>query len=178
MALTREQKQQLIDEYAERLGRAQVLIWSRYSAINVTQLTAFRRQVQATGGEIVVVKNSLMHRALEARGLPYSEDAMAGPNLVAFAYDDIAGTTKAVSDFARTSNERLAIVGGIVGGKVASVEQIRSLADLPSREVLVSRVIGGVQAPLSGLVGTLSAVVRGVMNVLNARVQQLEGSDS
>jgi large subunit ribosomal protein L10 len=177
LALSREDKERLLSEYDEKLGRAPVLIWSHYAAIDVAQMTAFRRQVQATGGEIVVVKNSVMRRALEARGLPYSHDSMAGPNMVAFAYDNIASTTKAVTDFARTSNERMTIAGGIVGGKLASVEQIQTLANLPSREVLIARVLGGVQAPISGFVGTLSSMVRGIMNVLNARVQQLEGSE-
>ncbi|NLT73040.1 MAG: 50S ribosomal protein L10 [Chloroflexi bacterium] len=178
MALSREEKERLINEHDEKLARAQVLIWSRYTGLGVGQMTAFRRQIQATGAELVVVKNSLFQRALDARGLPYDPEVMTGPNLVAFAYDNIAGTTKAINDFSRTSNERLAITGGLVGGRLASVAQVQSLADLPSREVLLARVLGGVQAPVAGLVGTLSAMVRGVMNVLNARAQQLEGSDA
>jgi large subunit ribosomal protein L10 len=178
LALSREDKERLLKEYGERLGRAQVMIWSQYSAIDVAQLTAFRRQVRATGGEVVVVKNSLMRRALEDRSLPYDESLMKGPCLVTFAYDNIAGTTKALTDFARTSAERLQVKGGLVGGKLVGQDRVQSLTELPSREVLLARVLGGVQAPMSGLVGTLSAMVRGVMNVLNARVQQLEGSES
>jgi len=178
LALTREEKERLVREYGEKLGRAQVLIWSHYTAIDVAQMTAFRRQIRASGGDVLVVKNTLMQRALQEQGLPISEELTTGPSLVAFAYDDIAATTKVLNDFARTSNERMKIVGGIVGGKIATVEQIQSLADLPSREVLLARVLGGIQAPVSGLVGTLAAMVRGVMNVLNARAQQLEGSES
>jgi large subunit ribosomal protein L10 len=178
LALSREDKERLIREYGERLGRAQVMVWTHYSAINVAQLTNFRRQVQATGGEIVIIKNSLMRQALEASDLPYDSDVMAGASLVAFAYDDIAGTTKAVADFARGSAERLQIAGGIVGGKLVGADQVQALTELPSREVLISRVLGGVQAPISGLVGTLAAVVRGVVNVLNARATQLEASEA
>jgi large subunit ribosomal protein L10 len=178
LALPRQEKERLLREYGERLGRAQVLIWSHYGSINVAQMTTLRRQVRAAGGETVVIKNSLMRQALEARNLPYDTDLMSGPSVVTFAYDNIAGTTKAVTDFARTSGDRLQVMGGIVGGRLASREQVQSLTDLPSREVLISRVLGGVQAPISGLVGTLSSMVRGVMNVLNARVQQLESSES
>ncbi len=178
MALTRQEKERLVREYGEKLGRAQVLIWSHYSGIDVAQMTAFRRQIRASGGDVVVVKNSLMQLALQEQGLPISNELTSGPSLVTFAYDDVAATTKVLNDFARTSNERLQIVGGIVGGKLATAEQIRSLADLPSREVLMAQLLGGIQAPISGLVGTLAAMVRGVMNVLNARAQQLEGSES
>jgi large subunit ribosomal protein L10 len=178
LALTREQKVQLVQEYGERLGRAQVSIWARYGGISVAQLTQLRRQVQAVGAEIVVVKNTLLRRALEESGLPYDPEVMTGPCIVAFAYDDIAQATKVMTDFARTSQERVRIVGGIVGGRLVSAQQVASLTDMPSREQLLARVLGGVQAPISGLVGVLSSVLRGVITVVNARAQQLEGSDA
>ncbi len=178
MALSRQEKERLLNEYGEHLDRAQAVIWAGFSGIDVAQMTAFRRQVQASGGEIVVVKNSLMKRALEARGLPYSHDIMAGPNVVAFAYDNMAATAKALADFARTSGDRLAIRGGIVGGRLADSRQVQSLAELPSREVLLARVLAGFQSPITGLVGTLAAVMRGMVNVLDARRQQLEGADA
>lgn len=178
LALTREQKVRLVQEYGERLGRAQVSIWAHYGGIRVGQLTQLRRQAQEAGAEVVVVKNTLMRRALEESGLPYDPAVMAGPCIVAFAYDDIAQAAKVMTDFARTSQERLRIVGGIVGGRLVDAQQVASLTDLPSRDVLIARVVGGVQAPLSGLVGVLSSVLRGVVNVVNARKQQLEGSDA
>jgi large subunit ribosomal protein L10 len=178
LALTRTEKEQLVQEYSDMLGRSQVLIWSQFTAIDVAQMSAFRRQVRANGSEVAVVKNTLLQRALQDKGLPLNDDLMSGPNLVAFVYDDIAATARTLNEFARTSNERFKIMGGIVGDKLATAEQIQSLADLPSREVLLARVLGGIQAPISGLAGTLAAVVRGILNVLNARAEQLEGSAS
>jgi large subunit ribosomal protein L10 len=77
-------------------------------------------------------------------------------------------------DFARLNEAVFKVRGGIVGNQIVDVEQVRSLTTLPSREVMLGRVIGGIQAPVSSFVGTLAALVRGVMNVLNARTQQLE----
>ncbi len=178
MALTREQKVELVQEYGERLGRTQAAIWARYGGIPVEQFTRLRRQAQEAGAEVVVVKNTLMRRALEQKGLPYDEELMSGPCLVAFAYDDIAQATKVLADFARSSQDRLRIVGGIVGGQLVDAQQAASLTELPSREELLARVVGGMQAPISGLVGVLASVLRGVINVINARQKQLEGSDA
>lgn len=178
MALTREDKAQLIQEYSDKLGRSQVAIWSQFGGVSVAQMTQLRRQAQSAGSEVVVVKNSLIRKALEAGGLPYDAEMMAGPRIVTFVYNDVAQGTKVLTEFSRVSQERVRIVGGIVGGRLADAQQVASLTDLPSREVLLARVLGGVQAPISGLVGVLSSVLRGLINVVNARVQQLEPSDS
>ncbi len=178
MALSRKEKEQLVQEYGEKLGRAQVMIWAHYRGIDVGQMTRLRRQAQDAGAETIVVKNTLMRLALENSELPYDPEMMAGPCLVTFGYDDVGPAAKVVADFARGSQERLTIIGGIVGGQLVAANQVQALTDLPSREVLLAQVLGGVQAPVTGLVSTLSAVVRGVMNVLNARAEQLEGAEA
>lgn len=176
MALTRKQKQEQIEEYAQRLSRAQVLVWAHYKGITVAQISALRRQLRETGAEAVVVKNTLMGLALEQAGLPTQKPLMAGPCVVTFVYDDIPASTKAVLDFSRLNENVFQVAGGIVGGKLASVEDLRALVTLPSREVMLGRVVGGIQAPISGFVGALAAIMRGVLNVLDARAKQLEGA--
>jgi len=178
LALLREQKEQLVKAYGDRLARSQVLIWSSYAGIGFSQFAALRDQLRAAGAEGVVVKNTLMRIALEQAGLPTDIEFMKGPNLVTFVYDNVASATKAVVDFSRMQQEAFAITGGLVGSRAADAEQIRSLTTLPSREVLLAQVLGGIQAPISGFVGTLAAVMRGLLNVLNARSEQLEGSSS
>lgn len=175
MALTRQEKEQLLQEYNEKLDRAQVAIWANYKALRVAQITNLRNQLRQIGdAEAVVVKNSLLQRALEEKNLPTSEQLLTGPSVVTFVYDDLAVTAKAVSDFARLNEAFFQIKGGLVGTKVVGPEGVRALADLPSREVLLARVLGGIQAPISGFVTVLSGVMRGFMNVLNARAEQLE----
>lgn len=177
MALTREQKEQLVKEYGEKLARSQVAIWANYRGVDVARFGAFRRQLRDAAAEGVVIKNTLMRIALEQAGLPSEVDFMVGPSMVTFVYGDIAAGTKVVADFAREAQEAFQITGGLIGSNVASAEQIRSLTNLPSREVLLAQVVGGIQAPISALVGTLAAVLRGLLNVLNARSEQLEGAN-
>jgi large subunit ribosomal protein L10 len=175
LALTRTQKEALLEEYTEKLDRSQVMIWSNYRGLKVHQVQELRRQLRQANAEAVVVKNTLMRVALERAGLPYSDEIMDGPCAVTFVYDEIPAATRVVNIYSRDHEEQFQIRGGVVGGKLADVAQVRSLITLPSREVLLARVLGGLQAPMTGLVGTLSAVLRGFLTVLNARAEQLEG---
>lgn len=174
MALTKEKKQSLVAEYSERLDRADVAIWSNYRGVKVAQLESLRNSLRQTSAEVVIVKNTLMRVALEEHGLPYDHDVMNGPCAVTFVYDDIAAATRVVNNFARDSDQRFQLVGGLVGGKIADAAQVRELMTLPSREVLLARVVGGIAAPISAFVGTLSAVIGGLVNVLNAHREKLE----
>jgi large subunit ribosomal protein L10 len=176
LALSRESKEAIVEDYGAKMARAQVMVWSHYRGIAAGQTSGLRRQLKANSAELVVVKNTLIRRALVDANLPVDDGMMVGPCAVAFIYDDIATATKAVVDFSRASGDLFQIAGGIVGGKLASQDQVRSLVDLPSREQLLAQVLGGIQAPMTGLVTTLSAVIRGVMTVLNERAKQLEGA--
>ena len=179
LALTRKEKEQLVQEYSERIGRAQVMIWARYTRLKVAQMETLRRQLYDSGAEAVVVKNKLLGIALGNAGLPVTEEMASGASLVTFVYDDIAPAAKAVTEFARRNGDAFQIIGGVVGDRLATTAQVQALTDLPSRDMLLAQVVGGIQAPMTGLVGTLSAVLRSVMYVLNARSDQLrEGSAS
>ena len=174
MALSRQEKDQILQEYDEKLGRAQVAIWASYRALTMAQITELRRQLRTTGAEAVVVKNTLIKKALGENHLPADDTMMSGPSVVTFVYDDPAAATRIVNNFSRVNEAVFQIKGGLVGKKLVGPDQVKALADLPSREVLLGRVIGGIQAPISGLVTVLSGVMRGFMNVLNARSEQLE----
>lgn len=178
MALTRGQKEELIQRYSERLERAPVMIWSNFRGITVAQISELRRQLRGSGAELMVVKNTLMQLALKGTNLPWDPDVMGGPSAVTFVYDEVAPAATAVTAFARAHEGLFQVKGGLLGGKIAAAPQIQSLTTLPSREVLLAQVVGGVQAPITGLVSTLAAMMRAVLNVLNARAQQLEGSSS
>jgi large subunit ribosomal protein L10 len=174
LAHSREQKEVILDGYVSRLERAPVVIWGNYHNMTVQQAADFRHQLRPVGAELIVVKNTLMRLALEKLERPTSAEMMNGPSMVAMIYGDVSAASKVVMDFARLNEAVFQIRGGIVGNQIVNVEQIRALTTLPSREVMLGRVIGGIQAPISSFVGTLAALVRGVMNVLNARTQQLE----
>ena len=160
------------------MGQAQVAIWANYTGLTVAQVSALRRQLRENSAETMVVKNTLMRIALEQAGFPVDAEMMGGPCLVTFVYDDLAPATKTVVDFARANEKVLAINGGLLNGALVGKEQIEALTSLPSREVLLARVVGGMQAPVTGFVSTLAAVLRGLVNVLNAYSEKLQSEAS
>ncbi len=178
MALSREKKTELLQEYSERLGRAQVMIWAQHSGISVQRAETLRHRLRDVGAEAVIVKNTLMRLALEEADLPMDEEMINGPRLVTFVYDDIAPATKVLTDFARENPEMVVIKTGLIGGQLATAQQVQSLNDLPSYDVLLAQVVGGIQAPISGFVNTLAAVLRGLVNVLDAYRSKLEEAEA
>lgn len=176
MALTRTKKEQVLGGYTGKVARAQVMVWANYSGITVAQIQDLRKRLRACGAEAAVVKNSLMRKSLEAAHMSYDASVMTGPCVVAFIYDEIPAAIKVLNDFARERDVAFQLKGGLVGGKIATLEQIKSLLLLPSREVMLGRTVGAIQAPISGFVGVLAGILRTMPNVLNARVKQLEGA--
>jgi large subunit ribosomal protein L10 len=176
LALSRTEKERIVKEYGERLARAQVLIWSRYQRVKFPEFQSLRANLRNADAEAVVVTNTLFGRALKEAGLPVTDEFANGPNMVTFVYGDIASASKAMMDFTRDKADRVQVIGGVVGGQVIDTAGVQALTELPSREVLLARVVGGIQAPISGLVGTLGAMLRGLVNVLDAHRKQLEGA--
>jgi large subunit ribosomal protein L10 len=133
-----------------------------------------RRQLRASQTSFEVAKNTLILRAAQEVGIEAGLDTILnGPTAVAFSRQpDVAQTAKSLSDYARTSKV-FAIKGGVMGKRVLNADQVQQLADLPPREVLLGRVVGGIQAPIAGLVTVLGGTVRGLAYVLNARKEQL-----
>lgn len=163
-----------VKELANELARSQMAVLADYRGLTVAEIGQLRRQLRQGDTVLAVTKNTLLKRAAEERGLDSAINAMlAGPTAVAFVHSpDIAKTAKALSDYARVSKV-FTVKGAILGTKVFGADRVQQLADLPSREVLLGRVVGGMQAPISGLVTVLSGTVRGLMYVLQARQDQL-----
>lgn len=178
MALSRNKKKELLAQYQEELSTAEVLIWGHNLGMPVADTEQLRHTLREAGAKAMVVKNTLMRMALEQHDLPWDPDMMQGANLVTFVSGDLGKAAKAVVEFARTHDRLFAIKGGLVSGRLVDAQGVRDLADLPSREQLLAQVVGGIQAPISGLVGVLSGVIRGLVTVLHGRQEQLESSAS
>jgi large subunit ribosomal protein L10 len=173
LAITREKKGKLVSEYVEKLKRSQAVVVTEYRGLKVKQIQELRRELRSNDCELVVTKNTLISRALVEVGMPAPGTLLYGPTAVAFFYKDLAGAAKALNKYAKDS-KILVVKGGVLGQSVMNEGGVQQLADLPGREQLLSQVVGTLQAPLTGLVTVLSGTVRGLMNVLNARVEQLE----
>jgi large subunit ribosomal protein L10 len=170
-----EVKRKEIDELAQKAKASEAIFITEYRGLTVSKSTAVRKAVRAAGGEMKVTKNTLMRIALRESGIPTADDIDAGPNAYVFAFGDVAAAARALRDFAKErGNEALVIKGGIMGGKIISKDQILALADLPSREVLLSQLLGVLNGPMRSFVTVLSGPARGFVTVLTQIKEQKE----
>jgi len=120
------------------------------------------------------VKNTLARRAAEAAGVPALQSELEGPVAIAFGYDDLSLPSKLINEFVRSTRLKLDVKGGLVEGRVFSPEQVKQLADLPSRETLIAQLLGTLQSPVGQLVAIMQTPHQQLLGVLNAYKNKLE----
>ncbi len=173
MALSKEEKEKVIAQLAEKLSRSQALIMTDYRGLNVQELRAVRDRLRGESCGYHVVKNRLVRLAMEKAGSPFPETLFDGPTAIGFCYGDVVRPAKALVEYAK-ENRTLSIRGGVMGHKILSGEEITSIAQLPSREVLIAQLIGYLQMPIAHLASTLQSPIRNLTYLLHARKEQLE----
>lgn len=166
-----EQKKQVVAELTEKVKTAQSIVLADYRGLTVEQDTELRNALRAAGVEYKVVKNTLTSFAMKENGLDSLDPFLNGPTAMALSSTDAVAPAKVLSDFAKKF-EKLELKVGVVEGKVIDVNGIKALADLPSREVLIAKVLGGFNAPISGFVNVLNGNMRGLVVALNAIAEQ------
>lgn len=166
------QKVQQVEEISELLQEATLAILTDYRGLSVSDLQGLRAQLRPHGSSIRVVKNTLTVIAADRVGMSELQQHLKGPTALVTASDDPVAPAKVINDFVRTSRI-LQVKAGVLEGQIIAASEIERLASLPSREVLLGRVVGGVQAPLYGLVSVLSGTIRSLQYVLQARQEQL-----
>ncbi|MBZ4646694.1 MAG: large subunit ribosomal protein [Petroclostridium sp.] len=162
-----EQKKEVVQELVEKLKKASSGILVDYRGLTVEQDTELRNQLRKAGVEYKVVKNTLTRFAAKETGYEGLDPFLHGPTSLALTYEDPVAAAKVLTEFAK-KNEKLEIKVGFVDGKVIDINGIKALADLPPREVLIAKVLGGFNAPISGFVNVLNANLRGLAVALNA----------
>ncbi|MDD4635361.1 MAG: 50S ribosomal protein L10 [Dehalococcoidales bacterium] len=173
-AKIREHKVKVVKEVAESFKKSQVVVLTNYSGMTTADITALRRKLKAGGVEYRVVKNTLARFAADESGQSFDRSIFNGPVAAAFGFDDPVVAAKLVVDFAKNGDIPISIVGGIIGDSLLSADDVKELAQLPSREILLAKVVGGIQWPLTGLVSCLAGPIRGLAYILQARINQLE----
>lgn len=173
--MSREKKAQVITSLEETFTRCDISILTDYRGLNTAEITDLRRRLQKVGNEYRVVKNTLARFAAERTGRGDLISLLEGPIAIAFGYGDIAAAARILADFTRDTGITPGIRGGFLDGELISAEDVNSLAWIPSREVLISQVIGQMKGPAAALVGCLTAPMRGMVGVLQSRIKQLEG---
>lgn len=162
-----ERKKQIVDELSEKLKNAVSGVIVDYKGINVTEDTQLRKQLREAGVDYFVVKNSLLSLAADKADLPGLKSALKGTTSIALSNSDYVAPAKVIVEFAEKA-KKLQIKLGFVDETVLDEAGVKSLSKLPSREELVAKALGGLNAPISGFVHVLNANLRGLVCALNA----------
>ncbi|HEX5395105.1 MAG TPA: 50S ribosomal protein L10 [Candidatus Saccharimonadales bacterium] len=177
MALTRQKKESTVTEIQELLAGSKLTVFAKYQGTSVKDLQELRSQAKTSGTNVKIIKNRLFIKALESVDtLKHSDTAsVKGQLLYAFNSDDDVAPAQSLAGFAKT-NPQVEFVGGFTSdGRLLSAEDVQILASLPSKEQLRGQLVGLIASPLSGFSAVLAGNVRGVLNVLNARAENLNG---
>ena len=153
-----EQKAAAVDALAEKFGRAVSGILVQYQGITVEDDTKLRAAMRAAGVEYTVIKNSLIGRACDKAGFEAMKENLEGMNAVAISYDDPIAPAKILKEYAEKI-ETFTLRAGFLDGAVVDEATVKELADIPPKEVLIAKMLGSLQSPISGLAVALQAVV-------------------
>ncbi|MGD1806754.1 50S ribosomal protein L10 [Dapis sp. BLCC M126] len=158
MGKTKEQKQEMLADIKQNLSESQLTLVIDYQGLSVAEITDLRRRLIPTGSSCSVAKNTLMGIAVkEDSNWQPMEQLLAGSNAFLFLKDDIGGAIKAYQDFQKAT-KKTEFKGGVMEGRVLTQDQVKAIADLPSKEELIAQIAGSINSIASKLAGTLNAV--------------------
>jgi len=172
--------QRKIDSVAnltDKLSRTQFMVVADYRGLTVAEIGDLRKKLRETGAELIVAKNTLTLIAAKQAGYGALEPLLAGPTALAFAYDDVAKTAKAINEFNR-GPKKLVVRGGMLGKSLLAGNAVDQVAQLPSREQVLAQIVGGIASPVAGVVGVINAAITNVLYVLQARIDQQEAAET
>ncbi len=174
--MARPEKLAVVDEVRDKLRDADAAVLTEYRGLTVTELAALRGALRPASTEYKVFKNTLARRAVEDAGLPDLLPFLEGPVAIAFVHGDAVVAAKALRDFGRT-NPALVIKGGLLGPRVLSPAEVRSLADIEPRDVLLARLAAGFQAPLTKAAGLFQAFTRNFAYGMRAYIDERDAAE-
>lgn len=164
--ITRKQKEEVVEKIAAKIKESKAIVFADYRGLNVEEMTEIRRELRAKGVELKVMKQNLFKIAVGSAGADIDTESLKNhPIAIAFGQDEV-DPAKTIYDFSK-KHENLEIIGGALDGKTISMEELRSLALMPSREEMYAKVVGSLASPLRGIVGVLQGNLRGLVSVLN-----------
>ncbi len=165
MALTKTQKQKILEDLKEMLSRQKAIILVGITGLKVKDISQLRKKLKAIDGNLKVVKKTLIELAFKESNLKFDKDKFREEIALAFGFKDEILPAKIVYQFSR-ENENIKILGGYLEGNFKEAEEIITLAQLPTREELLARLVGSISSPISGLVNVLQGNIKGLIRVL------------
>jgi large subunit ribosomal protein L10 len=173
LTLKKENKKLIAENLKERFSKSKVVIVTDYKGLDVMAINALRRKLREADIDYQVAKNTLLIRASEGTDVAVIKDYFVGPSAIAISYDDPVAPAKVLTDFAK-ENKKLEIKAGVIGEKMLDVADIKSLAALPSRDVLLGQVLSAMNGVSTAFVRVLNGVTGNFLNVLTAIKDQKE----
>lgn len=175
--MKRETKAALVDELARELGEADTMFVADYRGLDVPAITALRDRLRTVDASFRVVKNTMARRAAEQAGRPDIAELFTGPSAIAFARGDAAAVAKALDEVGKQTKV-VSVRGGYMDGHVVDEAQVKEIALLPSREVILAMLLSAVNSPMTQIVGVLAAPCRDIVTVLDAYIEQRQNQEA
>ena len=166
-------KQQTVSELTDVLQRAKVVIATDYSGMSVNQMTELRRVLREQGAEYRVIKNRLALLAAERAGNELVPQLLDGITGMAFGYDDPVSVAKTIDEFVKSSRATLKVRNAVIDGRLVDSTQVAALASMPPKDILLARLLGQLNSPVTRLVYALNGPVQGLAMVLQRRAEQV-----
>jgi large subunit ribosomal protein L10 len=172
LPITKERKEEIVAQLTADLKNTQALILTDYRGLSVAELQTLRNQLRGMKTGVQIAKNTLIALALQRAGMPVPQDLLEGPTALVFCYNDIAEPARTLNTFLR--EKELKVKGAILGGNVLRGAEAEALATLPSREQLLGKLLGTINAPGTQVAGVIASGIRQVLYLIQARIEQLE----
>jgi large subunit ribosomal protein L10 len=173
VSLNRQEKAVVIEEVAAQVATAQSIVIAEYRGLDVASVTVLRKSARESGVYLRVLKNSLARRAVTGTAFESLSEQLSGPLIYGISTDPVAAA-KVLSDFAKT-NDKLVIKAGALPNNLLTTDGVKALATMPSRDELLAKLLGTLQAPIVQFVRTLNEVpskfVRGLAAVRDAKAE-------
>lgn len=175
MAITKQRKDELVGQYKELLGQSSAIFLTEYNGVTVKEMEALRVKIGEADGRINVTKNTLLRIALEESDLAAPPELLTGQIATSFALGEVPTLAKVLVEQAKT-NDKLKIVGGLLGNRPLTPKEIEALASLPPLNQLRAQILGLINAPAQGIASAVTNGVRQVVNVLDAYARKDEAA--
>jgi large subunit ribosomal protein L10 len=171
-----QRKIESVADLSDKLARTQLALVTDYRGLTVAEISDLRKKLRDSGAELIVAKNTLTLRAAKQSGHDALEPLLSGPTALAFAYDDVSKTAKAINDFNK-GPKKLVVRGGMLGNSLLGANVLDQVASLPTRDQVLAQIVGGVSSPVAGVVGVINAAITNVLYTLQARIDQLQPAE-
>ena len=166
MPISKAKKEEIVKELGEKLGRQKAVVFADFTGLKVKDLGTLKTSLRKQNAEFKVAKKTLMKVAFKEKGIDTDPKTLAGEIALVMGYGDEVAPAKLVYEFSKT-NQNIKILGGLLENKMLSIEQVMSLAKLPSKLELHAKLVGTLSSPTRNFVGVLQGNIRGLVTVLS-----------